>query len=261
VRRTPGFTLIELLVVIAIIAILAAILFPVFAQARAKARQAACLSNLKQLGTAIQMYAQDYDEILPLGDYTTPNPFTQPGWQNLVDPYVKANFPNNISNTNNLRASVFFCPDYEVGATRRSNRFRPSNSYTANEDLMPTHASNIPVAGHGPVRSLASIQSPANVVLLAPGNGVCSWTEGDDRNIIGPLPSTGDLGPGTGLTATCNAGYVQARIRHSDGADFLLGDGHVKWFRAPNPNIRQSTSGVVWRRSLSPNAAAWFRED
>jgi prepilin-type N-terminal cleavage/methylation domain-containing protein/prepilin-type processing-associated H-X9-DG protein len=64
-RQRLGFTLIELLVVIAIIAILAAILFPVFAQARAKARQAACLSNSKQLGLALYMYAQDYDETLP----------------------------------------------------------------------------------------------------------------------------------------------------------------------------------------------------
>src|SRR5881296_1738464 len=63
-----GFTLIELLVVIAIIAILAAILFPVFAQAREKARQTACLSNEKQMGTAVQMYAQDYDEGLPAWD-------------------------------------------------------------------------------------------------------------------------------------------------------------------------------------------------
>src|SRR5215203_5649261 len=63
--KRRGFTLIELLVVIAIIAILAAILFPVFAQARAKARQAACLSNMKQLGTGLTMYCQDYDEIVP----------------------------------------------------------------------------------------------------------------------------------------------------------------------------------------------------
>src|SRR5688572_32605433 len=68
--RRAGFTLIELLVVIAIIAILAAILFPVFAQAREKARQAGCMSNCKQLGLASNMYAQDYDEMLPGHDWT-----------------------------------------------------------------------------------------------------------------------------------------------------------------------------------------------
>src|SRR3982750_4884364 len=98
-RRTSGFTLIELLVVIAIIAILAAILFPVFAQAREKARQISCISNLKQIGLAFQMYIQAYDETLP-------NVATQPsddgacapklswynaggGWSILVNAYIK----------------------------------------------------------------------------------------------------------------------------------------------------------------------------
>jgi prepilin-type N-terminal cleavage/methylation domain-containing protein len=70
-RCQKGFTLIELLVVIAIIAILAAILFPVFAQAREKARATACLSNMKQAGLALQMYAQDYDETMPLGNVSS----------------------------------------------------------------------------------------------------------------------------------------------------------------------------------------------
>src|SRR5438309_1970214 len=87
-RRVPGFTLIELLVVIAIIAILAAILFPVFAQARAKARQASCLSNTKQLGLALQMYVQDYDETVVLNDNGSAT-VPRLGWMDLLQPYIK----------------------------------------------------------------------------------------------------------------------------------------------------------------------------
>ena len=87
--RARAFTLIELLVVIAIIAILAAILFPVFAQAREKARQAGCLSNMKQLGLAVTMYASDYDESLPMwhwGRRDQPQPLI---WYHALKPYVK----------------------------------------------------------------------------------------------------------------------------------------------------------------------------
>lgn len=98
-----GFTLIELLVVIAIIAILAAILFPVFARARAKARQASCLSNVKQLGLAGTMYVQDYDEMFPIGvgGLTAGGPF----WTaiELVEPYVR-------------NRQLRFCPDDKLGS-------------------------------------------------------------------------------------------------------------------------------------------------
>jgi prepilin-type N-terminal cleavage/methylation domain-containing protein len=103
-KRTPtAFTLIELLVVIAIIAILAAILFPVFAQARAKARQTACLSNMKQIGTGIAMYTQDYDEmVVPSSngsDAVTPS--TLRSWPTLIQPFIK-------------NADVFVCPDADT---------------------------------------------------------------------------------------------------------------------------------------------------
>jgi prepilin-type N-terminal cleavage/methylation domain-containing protein len=97
-RKCGAFTLIELLVVIAIIAILAAILFPVFAQAREKARQTSCLSNLKQIGTAALMYAQDYDERAPrnwygpMGFEATTAPGDAPDrykWMDVLQPYIR----------------------------------------------------------------------------------------------------------------------------------------------------------------------------
>src|SRR3954468_11388757 len=90
-RRNQGFTLIELLVVIAIIAILAAILFPVFAQAREKARQSSCASNMKQLGLGILQYVQDFDEQFPIGSATAGSVgigYTG-GWAHPIIPYLK----------------------------------------------------------------------------------------------------------------------------------------------------------------------------
>src|ERR1700709_633172 len=91
--RRRGFTLIELLVVIAIIAILAAILFPVFAQAREKARAITCVSNQKQIGTAIMMYLQDYDETFPMDQFdlipNDVNDVSYRTWQSVIYPYLK----------------------------------------------------------------------------------------------------------------------------------------------------------------------------
>jgi len=109
-RARRGFTLIELLVVIAIIAILAAILFPVFAQAREKARQTACLSNQKQIGTAMMMYMQDYDEMIApaqLGG-STGNPAVS--WPTMIMPYIK-------------NADVFVCPSASESAAAVNTKY------------------------------------------------------------------------------------------------------------------------------------------
>src|SRR5206468_2013279 len=147
-ERRNGFTLIELLVVIAIIAILAAILFPVFAQARDKARQADCMSNLKQLGTACAMYANDYDGYFPAPGGTEP---AYPGNNNKkqavqsawvlssavglgkdiggIYPYVKQ---RGNGGTNN----VFGCPNATIG---QATAFSPGANYAFNDYLRQAH--------------------------------------------------------------------------------------------------------------------------
>mgnify|MGYP001163444239 CR=1 FL=1 len=134
-----GFTLIELLVVIAIIAILAAILFPVFAKAREKARQSSCLSNNKQLGLAIMQYAQDYDERLPRTYFSPPTGNLH--WAMVVAPYIK-----------NLQ--VFDCPSYS---------FKWNGAWS--EQM--SYGYNIFFEGNGV--GLGQVVSPAETVLLGDG--------------------------------------------------------------------------------------------
>ncbi|MES2463747.1 MAG: DUF1559 domain-containing protein [Armatimonadota bacterium] len=158
-RRSSAFTLIELLVVIAIIAILAAILFPVFAQAREKARQASCMSNLKQMGTGALMYSQDYDElVMPVGLSTTAG-FNYYWWgryvfatqtiiesEGLLYPYMK-------------NQQIQACPSYENevfnGLTNKTGY-----GYNGNQ-LSPS------VGGTWNSVPLAAIKSPSETVLMA----------------------------------------------------------------------------------------------
>ena len=169
--KANGFTLIELLVVIAIIAILAAILFPVFAQAREKARQTSCLSNIKQVNLATLMYVQDYDETFPfhgLYDFTV----GAQGWTRKVEPYMK-----------NLQAT--WCPS-DSGPSTTYNPYGdwagPMTSFAANclinqqgiTDDTNTASVNLGVFGLttnygvGPfVTALADIKQPANTIAIA----------------------------------------------------------------------------------------------
>ena len=121
--KSGAFPLIELLVVIAIIAILAAILFPVFAQAREKARAASCLSNMKQIGLAVLMYTQDYDEAYPMGLDWTDGVLgsVESNWIGKVNPYVKT-------------YAIFGCPDDSMAFRRATNTWAASIgvSYTGN---------------------------------------------------------------------------------------------------------------------------------
>ena len=153
-----GFTLIELLVVIAIIAILAAILFPVFARAREKARQTSCLSNLKQLGLAWQMYAQDYDEIGPFCQVNNLGGMGTAHWPFLLKGYVKNN-------------QIFDCPSY-------TKRYDGGQTY--NGTAGPSYGQNVYLGSETggntrPAVSLGQIEYPSETPL--------HWDTGNDNPI------------------------------------------------------------------------------
>jgi prepilin-type N-terminal cleavage/methylation domain-containing protein len=177
-----GFTLIELLVVIAIIAILAAILFPVFAQAREKARQTSCLSNLKQTATATQMYVQDYDEVFPLSIYRASNPTCSFTFYNALTPYQKnADIMKCASNPMALDINKAWAAH---GLPAPCNNGSPLRylSYVYNFSIFEEGAPNMMFAppNYGdPATSLSSIDFPADTVmvydgvLLTAGSGGC----------------------------------------------------------------------------------------
>jgi prepilin-type N-terminal cleavage/methylation domain-containing protein/prepilin-type processing-associated H-X9-DG protein len=159
-RSTLAFTLIELLVVIAIIAILAAILFPVFAQAREKARQTSCLSNLKQYVLANLMYVQDFDETFPMSSYlnmASPSPCVATFYW-AVNPYVK-------------NSQITQCPsepdamDVQLLTGAPCANTPPFNSYTVNPALF----ANGFIPNVSPL-SLAAVNRPAETVLHYDGN-------------------------------------------------------------------------------------------
>ena len=266
-RSRSGFTLIELLVVIAIIAILAAILFPVFAQAKEAAKKTSCLSNIKQITIAGAMYENDYDDTIPLAgyeDFTTNAPTT---WMFLIDPYVKSSYPISTTLEDGRGYGIYQCPDYSAPPASTA---APSHSYAFNFNYSPTYITDIVnVYGYLPVHSATSLASPANVVFVTESMGSRIFTDGDDVDGYAGQPS---------VVQQERAVYLWGRIRHGGGANYGFNDAHAKYLKAPNPSytatwtsatstnwqqVNPVTSGgpIVYKKSQNPGAAGWFLED
>ena len=194
-----GFTLIELLVVIAIIAILAAILFPVFAKAREKARQASCTSNLKQIALALRMYAQDYDETnLPRRPSSTAP--TSMFWYNVLQPYVK-------------NTQVNQCPSYpwNGGWCTNCDPCRPNG--TRSYDMC--NGGDYPNMSTGPRDG--QIGYPAQTIYVF--EGWCEYTARAAANTYS-----------VGYWLRTYPGDIRV-FRHNDGINAAYVDGHVKWVK------------------------------
>ncbi|MBM3457621.1 MAG: prepilin-type N-terminal cleavage/methylation domain-containing protein [Armatimonadetes bacterium] len=241
-----GFTLIELLVVIAIIAILAAILFPVFAQARSKARQAQGLSNLRQMGTALRMYVDEYDGQMPQHAYGDTGR-GRPGnyqWPHALQPYIK-------------NWSVFVCPNAsQLNGIARFNgidfaayQSRPDMprdgryiGYAINLNYHQ-HSSDPAVSWHPTGKHETMIEDVADTILITEHFGApwqIVWAS-NGPPVGGPyLPTNADWmrqpDPMTGVRIA----------RSSDGVDLLFCDGHAKWM-APDSAFarRPSSRGTV----------------
>ncbi len=226
--KSSAFTLIELLVVIAIIAILAAILFPVFAQAREKARQTACLSNSKQIGTALLMYIQDYDEAYPKHiDCTATIPVADPtcphdSWATMAEPYIKTR-------------DVFVCPsrsDITYTYTKDATTRRLGGPYTVMAYGMNYWLSSyfFPNVG-GPGIGLADISRPADTVWIAE-TGNAKSTPGAGAYLSYPS-YYGGISLRTSPAYGFDVKGVPARLtdRHNGGLNVVWCDGHAKWIR------------------------------
>ncbi len=205
-QRKSGFTLIELLVVIAIIAILAAILFPVFARARENARRASCQSNLKQIALGITMYAQDYDGgYLP--DYGSDAAAGYQLWPQLLQPYLKS-------------AQIFDCPSF---GHKNSGGYDASISYGYNYWLDRYYYADATESG---------ITNPSQTVLLAEtGNSASSdLTNGyylSYPSYYGGNCCTSNPTYGIGVSTA----VARLSDRHLGGLNVAWVDGHVKWMQ------------------------------
>ncbi|MFQ3610670.1 MAG: prepilin-type N-terminal cleavage/methylation domain-containing protein [Fimbriimonadales bacterium] len=196
-----GFTLIELLVVIAIIAILAAILFPVFAQARESARQTSCTNNQKQIATSVLMYVQDFDETFPMSAYFTSTNLV--AIYDVLAPYIK-------------NTDIFVCPSYRPGidwTQRVQNAGSPRPAlgtfryvgYIPNLGLFAENFCGLNIQKRTQVTKIAAVESPVNTIMLFDGY-LKNQAALEYFNFLG-------------------------FARHKEGLVINFADGHAKWWR------------------------------
>ncbi|BCM88497.1 hypothetical protein IAD21_00330 [Abditibacteriota bacterium] len=236
-NQRKAFTLIELLVVIAIIAILAAILFPVFARARENARRASCQSNMKQIGLGIAQYTQDYDERYPTIRNFAPGVLApKQSWDGIIEPYIGTK----VNNATTASAQIFLCPsdsvavDPTIFTVRRTYSMPWNNVTVATGSLTDPYLGGVDNGTFITGRALSEIPAPATTLMVVERpfklNG---FGLGSGSTCAGPTaPTQPQYAPG-------NSNYLSNPL-HFDGYNYLFIDGHVKYQR-PEQTIGTGT--------------------
>ncbi|HZP82958.1 MAG TPA: prepilin-type N-terminal cleavage/methylation domain-containing protein [Chthonomonadaceae bacterium] len=284
--KRPAFTLIELLVVIAIIAILAAILFPVFAQAREQARSTSCLSNTKQMGTAVLMYGQDWDETVApwlkcrCAGTSAPNleaPYNRV-WVSTLEPYIKMGDTVD-ANGRYQAAGVFKCPSYSdnklLEAAKAVTCDGPDvNTITDTETVFPNyqvfaqysfafdHPYEVDKTQSGPCREQPDGGTQGNPCIAYPGSYIAPPDAGEGfpgapLNDVRPYASivrpaeTALIGDGLTARSTNNIYFAtffgcESAKMHNEGGNFTFCDGHSKHLSHDPERYLERSSDGVW---------------
>jgi prepilin-type N-terminal cleavage/methylation domain-containing protein/prepilin-type processing-associated H-X9-DG protein len=218
-RRMPeskkGFTLIELLVVIAIIAILAAILFPVFARARENARRSSCQSNLKQNSLGFMQYVHDYDERFPCRYVPLATNF---GWAEAIQPYTKS-------------VQILQCPSEEYKQDVVTSGSTTYSDYVYNRQIGDTYTLD---GGCGSINGAIAYPFGAHLAQFTTISATVLLAESPGSSVYGRSTSGVDSYRWVTDFQVPTSTYFAAIRRHFDGANYAFADGHVKWYLPTN---------------------------